>query len=258
LRHPAITIDTPPTTGVKRDYSAALLDRPIGEHLDSIANLDRGPDWGCYATADPALTTVRVHVALWFPERRSLEAGGFQSTPFLLEWREGEGGNVTAMTWPDQDEAFSVAWAVSSAEPPAQIIASDQSPALTTSAFTDTIRWETVVGPLDGVTKKATAFEYAYAKVQQGLKPSGIAEVTVDEGRMPHGTYTVGDRVRIVFRNRWEGYDFPAARIVSRTLAGGGGQQSVARLSVDVGDTRYPPATGVVGRQLASNLGGES
>lgn len=234
---PPIFIDAIYPTGPKRDLYNALLDRNIGDILDDLQGRDRGAEWWTYgALADDLLTCV-PHVAMGFPERTT-------GKTLRLEWAEGSGGTLAeSPTWPESDETFTQVWATGDENPPKQVVTSDRTPEFN-SRTSDEILWETNVGPLSGVKKKTTAFEYAHAEAQKSVKPYGTWEVSVADERVDPASYVVGDRARVVLRNAWDSYDLSACRIISRTLSGGRGQASLQKLTVDLADFTRPPRSG--------------
>jgi hypothetical protein len=235
---PRIIVDPPTASGVRRDFSSPVMDRTIGDMMDEISGRERGADWWTYGVLSDDQTKVTPHLAFGFPERSS------RRVPIRLEWRDGTGGNVSDVSWPDTDEGSTRVWAVGTGDPPAQVVTKDQFPELLTGTE---LLWEGKVGPLDGVTKKATAYEYAYAKVQEARRLEGTAEFGVSEERLKFSTYTVGDRARVILDNGWDVHDIPAARITQRTLKGGRKVPIEQRLTVDLGDQTYPDAGGTPG-----------
>lgn len=219
---PALVIDEPAPTGVLRDLSALQLDRPIGEHFDAIVQRERGGDWFTYASRASDPTKLVPHVAFAWPERSSRPA------PILLAYT-AQGGTVAAYSWPEGAEGSTRAYAVGSGEPPDQPWAVAESPELS-QGFD--VAWEEVIGPLDGVTRSATAFEYAYQAVSGGAQ--GVAEFTVPFERLHPCNYVVGDRARVRLEDGWEDVSVPSARIVERVVSGGPGQPGQQVLKVDL------------------------
>jgi hypothetical protein len=235
---PHFVVDTAPDSDTTREITAMMLDRPIGEHLASIQDRDRGCEWYCYATWSAA-DTLLPHFAVAWPER------GQRTFPIRVEYVAGEGGNVHDYAWPEGRETFSRVWAVGDGEPPAQVFTSDQDPGI---ADDTELAWETVLGPLDGVVKTATAFEYAYAEVQRTRRlADGQAEFSIADERIPLGDVMTGDRARVILENGWVSVDVDAARIVSRTISGGRDQPLMQRITVDLADDVYPDDGSVPG-----------
>lgn len=232
---PRMVIDTTPTTGITREITAMMLDRPIGEHLDSITERDRGCEWWTYATFDGGgedETRLLPHVAVAWPERRT------RTTPVVLEYRTERGGNVADYSWPEGQDAHTRVWALGDGEPPAQVYVSDQYRELGQGVE---VLWETTLGPLSGVTRSATAFEYAYEAIRRSRGKDGTASFTVAGDQRPLLTeFSTGDRARVVLDDIWDTANIPAARIVSRTLSGGKGLATAQSITVDLADTRYP------------------
>jgi hypothetical protein len=239
---PYMVIDTPPVTDVKRELTALMLDRSIGEYLDSVANRERGAEWYTYVTrsvSDPL--QLVPHCAVAYPERAS------RSTPIRVEYRQGKGGNAHDYTWPEGAEAPTRVWAVGDGEPPDQALAMDETVDLTTGVD---VCWEETVGPLDGVSKNATAYEYAFAVLAHSQGLSGTAEFAITDAAIPFGDYHVGDRARVILDDLYDAADVPAARIVSRTLTGGRGVPLSARISVDLANADYGDSSTVPGEAV--------
>lgn len=242
---PAITVDTPPTTGVSREMTALQLDRSVGEYLDSITSRERGAEWYTYITRDPAdRTRLVVHAAVAYPERQT------RTTPIRVEYRRGQGGNASEYAWPEGAESPTRVWAVGDGEPPDQAVAFDQTPDLGDGVD---VCWEKVLGPLDGVVKNATAYEYAYAHLEWAQGLSGSAEFTIPDEAIPLGDYATGDRARVIIDDGWDTADVPAARITDRVLSGGRGQATQARITVDLANSTYGDTSTVPGEAVTDD-----
>lgn len=224
---PLITVDTAPTTGVTRDITALQLDRSIGEHLDSITNRDRGAEWFTYVQSAADQNQMIPHVAVAFPARH------LRDSAVRVEYRVGTGGNAMDYAWPEGSDANTRVWAIGDGEPPDQALASDEYPEL--DAGLD-VAWEDVLGPLDGVVKNATAFEYAYSAIQRSRGFEGTAEFTILDKKLPLGDVSTGDRARVILEDGWDSADVRAARIIERTMSGGRGQPTRQRLKIDLAD----------------------
>lgn len=230
LLPPAMIVDTPPPTGVDRDRTFRMLDRKIGDYLQTLVDTERGIEWHTYVTpkrSDP--TVLEVHTSVAYPERSS------RSTPIRLEWRLGRGGNTAERpSWPETRAAASRVWAIGDGEPPDQAWAVDEDPDAT-------VVWEDVIGPLDGVRKSATAFEHAYAHLQRSAGFAETAEFVVTTDTIALGEVGTGDRARVIYEDGWAETDLPACRIVSRIMSGGRGKPTQQRLVVDLADA-FPGA----------------
>lgn len=230
---PRMVVDSAPVTGIKREITALMLDRSIGEHLTSMQELDSGCEWWTYITWDGDETSNRIlpHFAVAWPER-------FQRPqPVRLEYRIGQGGSAHDYSWPQGQDTPTRVWAVGDGQPPDQVYTSDQYPGVTDGTE---VAWESIIGPLAGVGKKRAAFDAAYAELQRSRGNSGEAEFSVLDESIPFGEIVTGDRARIVLSDGWVDVDVPAARIVSRTLSGGKGQPFLQRLTLDLADDGYP------------------
>lgn len=239
---PAMVVDTPPTTDVTRELTALMLDRSIGEYLDSISQRERGAEWYTYITRDVADPTKLVtHAAVAYPERQT------RTTPIRVEYRRGQGGNAADYAWPEGMESPTRVWAVGDGEPPDQAVAVDETADLTDGAD---VCWEHTMGPLDGVSRKATAFEYAYAYLSYAQGLSGSAEFTITDGAIPLRDYAVGDRARVIIDDGWDVADVPAARITERVMSGGRGVPTQARITVDLANNVYGDTSTIPGEAV--------
>lgn len=242
---PKIVLDTATASGIVRERTCMMLDRSVGEYLDGLSSwkVERGVEWWTYATRSLADPTILIpHLAVAWPERAT------RTTPIRVEYRAGVGGNAFDPAWPEGVETTTRAWAVGDGEPPDQVWASDES--LDIAAGVE-VAWEQTIGPLDGVKRKATAFEAAFALVQYATGLQGEAEFSLLDSTIGLGDYGTGDRARVVYADGWVDVEVPAARIVERTVSGGRGQPTVCRLKVDLangvyGDSGLAPGEAVV------------
>lgn len=242
---PALVVDTPPTTGVTREITALMLDRSVGDYLDSIRDRERGCDWYTYTTKSATDPTVLVpHVAVAWPERR------IRTVPIRVEYRHGDGGNSFDPAWPEGGDSPNRVWAVGDGEPPDQAWASDEFPDV--AAGVD-MAWEEIIGPLDGVVKKATAFEHALGAVERARGYEGVAEFSILHETIPLGEVSTGDRARIVYSDTWESVDVGAVRIIERTLSGGRDKPLAQRIKVDLADDGYPDDGSTPGEAVADD-----
>lgn len=239
---PSIVVDTPPVTGVTRDMTALQLDRSIGDYLDSITNRERGAEWYTYASRDSAdPTRLIAHAAVAYPERST------RTTPIRVDYKQGHGGSAHEYSWPEGMEAPTRVWAVGDGEPPDQAAAMDETADLTDGVD---VCWEKVLGPLDGVSRNSTAYEYAFAYLDHSQGLSGSAEFSITDERIPLGTYTVGDRARVSIDDGWDAADVPAARIIERTISGGTGVATQARIVVDLANSDYGDSSTIPGEEV--------
>ncbi len=227
---PPFQYDPALVTGVKRDFSSAVLDKSIGEYAAELSGRERGIEWWTYGVV-ASDTTILPRVGFAYPERK------LRPNPIRLEWRDGRGGNTYDPAWPEPEEFATRVWAVGEGEPPAQPVSKDQYPELVKGTA---VLVEKLLGPLSGVKKAATAFEHAAADIQQSRRQGGTAELSILEEKLLLSSYAVGDRARVVFDDGWNQADVPAGRIISRTLSGGRGQPTTQRLTVDLLDAHYP------------------
>jgi hypothetical protein len=226
---PPMVVDSATVTGTTREITALTQDRSTAEYMDDVTKRG-GFDWWVYCEQDTP-TTMKLHAATCWPER------AYRSQPIKLEWQAGRGGNISGYDWPEGQDAPTKVWAVGEGEPPDQVWASDEYPEIEDGAD---VLWESVVGPLDGVTKSATAFDHASAAIDLSRGYDGTLEVTVAAEQIALTDCATGDRARVVISDGWVDVDIPAARIVARTLSGGRGQPTQQRLTIDLADAIYP------------------
>lgn len=225
LAPPPIHVDTPAESGVKRDLTARMLDRPLAEVIDTdLVNVDEGIEWWTYITpslSDPQV--LEVHVSTAWPERSS------RDTSILVSWQEGRGGNAAEASWPPGGAPVSRMWAIGDAEAPSTAWAVDED--------TDArVLWEGKVGPLTGVKKAKTAYEHALAERELSDGRDSAAEFVIVEDELGLSMVEVGDRARVIYDDGWESVDVDQARIVERILSGGAGDATQQRLILDLAD----------------------
>lgn len=225
---PRCVIDSAPVTGVNRDLSALMLDRSVGEQLNTIVARG-GPEWHCYCTPGSA-TSLLLHITVDWPERRTRE-----DNP-LIQWRVGKGGNTHDPSWPEGQDAPTRVYALGADQPPAQVFAVSEWSEIGDGTE---VAWETVLGPLDGVVKTATAFDAADHAAERARGFDGTAEFSIADGKIPLGDLGTGDRVRVRYSNGWVDADTPSSRIVDSTISGGRDKPTIRRISVDLADNDY-------------------
>jgi hypothetical protein len=241
---PAMVVDGFAATGVKRDRTCLQLDRSVGDYLDGLSarKTSEGIEWWVYTAADPADPTRLVpHVGWGWPERRS------RASAVRLEWRLGSGGNLSQPSWPTGDLQPTRVWAVGEGNPPAQPYAVDEDLDI---ADGGEVAWETLLGPLDGVVKSSTCFDYSAAALDYYQGRSGQFEADVTDEAVPVGDYTTGDRARLVYDDGWDAVDLAAVRITKRVISKSPDRPLVARVTLDLandgfGDTGEAPGESV-------------
>jgi hypothetical protein len=238
---PAMVIDDVADTGVDRDVTAYMLVRSIAERLDSIRERG-GPEWFCYCTQEEDQTSLLLHVKIAWPER------SYRNTPVLLSHKLGMGGIASDFTWPEGQDAPTRVWGYGDGEPTDFVYAASEWPEITDGTE---VAWETVLGPLDGVVRSATAFDHADTAIDRSRGLEGTAEFTVVEERLPLGDVSTGDRARVVVETGWVTAEVEAARIVDRVISGGRDQPTQQVITVDLADDTYPDDSDEPGSEAA-------
>lgn len=240
---PAIGLDQPALTGVKKSFTGLDLDLYFGEMLDDLASRDQGAEWFTYAQAQPDGITIRPRVAMSYPERQ------FRQRPLRINYREGYGGEVFDPQFPEPPEPFTRIHAVGEGERPKMPSAYDTDPDLPRTVYGQPetplagprrILWEQKIGPFSNAKTAKQAFEYAAAEIQKSRRSGGLAEVSVTDAYLPFSSYEAGDRARVDLSDGWNTASAPAARIVQRVLTGGRGRVAAARLTLDMADAHAP------------------
>ena len=228
---PLIVVDDAPLAGVVGDITALTLDRPVGETLDSITARGKGCEWFTYIARTEDITMLTPHVTVCTPERST------RTTPVRVEYRVGVGGNAHEYSWPEGQDASTRVWALGDGEPPAQAYAYDEYHEIKTG---QDVLWETLIGPLDGVTKNATAFSYASKAIIASRGFGGEATFSMLDEKVKIGDIATGDRARIIIEDGWDSADVAAARITERTVSGGRNKATMQSITVDLTDVAYP------------------
>lgn len=230
---PAMVVDGFAATGVKRERKMLQLDRSCGDYLDGLSARETsdGIEWWVYITRDPADPLRLVpHVAFAHPERQT------RTTPIRLEWQLGSGGNITEPSWPTGSIQPTRVWATGEGEPPDVPYAMDEDLDILDGTQ---VTWESLIGPLDGVKRAKRCFEYASAALAYHAGQSGQFECDVTDESIPLGNYATGDRARLVYNDGWDSVDLAAVRITNRTISGGRGKPTVARVTLDLANDGY-------------------
>jgi hypothetical protein len=226
-------------SGVIRDLSVKGSDmKSVGDVIDSMANRDNGFEWEIQ---------VRIgtsgHPSLWFtpvfPER-----GGVNNQVMLLHQQE-TGGNILGMGDPQNTaaERRSRVWATGTGQPPDQMVAFDQDPALT-GGF---ILLRERVTNYNGLSKVATLADHARAERLYRNQTLQQVEVQVALDNPDFIVYASGDKVRLLVEDPWINWDFGAVRIIDRSFnINKPGEIDTVNLLIDLNDTQLPENTTVI------------
>jgi hypothetical protein len=233
---PQMVVDNPPDSNTPRKITIKMFQgESIGHWLDDLASRDKGPEWGTYMTRSDDLLTFLPHFKVYWPEKRSTK------TPFLISYREGDGGNAAAYSWPSGTSAPTIMYAIDGAED-TKLFAPAILPGVKTGKE---LLWESTVQLADGTTKKADAFTLAKGELKKANGREGEFTMTVltqnDDGspNLAFGDYVVGDRFHVILEDNWDALDVPAARCTQRVLSGGAGQPTQQVLTLDINDAQY-------------------
>jgi hypothetical protein len=226
---PLMVVDNPPDSNIPRKITIKMFQgESIGHWLDDLASRDKGAEWGTYMTRSSD-TQFLPHFQVYWPEKRST------TIPFLVSYREGDGGNAAAYSWPSGTSAATIVYAIDGAEDTA-LFAPAILPAVKTGRE---LLWETTVQLADGTTKKADAFSRAKGELQKANGREGEFTMTVNAEELAFTDYVVGDRFHVILEDNWDALDAPAARCTQRVLSGGAGQPTQQVLTLDINDVQY-------------------
>lgn len=216
-------------SGITRNYQLNGMQLlSVGQHLDTLANLDRGFEWDLEPYfGNDSLPMLRLQT--YFPQR-----GG--TLPWLRFDKTGNAGNILNMQDIDED-ASAVArrvWAVGEG-PNAESTpwAMDQDPELSAGTVLRTDQTTTYSGNLS----RLNLASYARAeRLYRGDTLSALKfPVRLDSPDML--SYQKGDRCRVVVKDRWIDIDVSNCRILSRDIRP---DQNQADITVNLNDLALP------------------
>lgn len=227
---PLLVVDSPPDSNTPRKITIKMFQgESIGHWLDDLASRDKGAEWGTYVTRSDDALQFLPHFKVYWPEKRSTK------TPFLISYREGDGGNAAAYSWPSQASAATIMYAIDGAED-TKLFAPAILPGVKTGKE---LLWESTVQLADGTTKKADAFTLAKGELKKATGREGEFTMTITAEELPFTDYVVGDRFHVILEDNWDALDVPAARCTQRVLSGGAGQPTQQVLTLDISDAQY-------------------
>lgn len=179
-----------------------------GELIDSMANRDGGFEW----TLQPQVSNLdglpRMNFHCFYPQQgTSLGSLIFKATK--------KGGNcLPGEILESGATRYSRFWATGSGQPPDQLFAYDQDPNL--SAGT-TLRFD---GSASFSTVSDRATLASHARRSRRFYAPGINLVTVTHNldQIDPETYGIGDRARLIVRDRWNNIDQEMVRIISKEI----------------------------------------
>lgn len=236
---PVINIGTE-LSGILRDLNFNAWDQKyLGAQIDSMANRDNGFEWTIEvrpaSNGNPALWFVPA-----FPSR-----GGLNNRLLLLH-EEAQGGNILALPDPEESagERRSRVWTTGPGQPPAQMVAYDEDPALTNGFL---LLRETVRSYNNGITKIETLADHA--RTERVYRASTLQQVVLEVGlRDPDfRIYNSGDKVGLRVTDEWLRWDFSSVRILDRAVKiNRTDKPDIAALMIDLNDVNLPENEAVV------------
>lgn len=227
---PLMVVDSPPDSNTPRKITIKMFQgESIGHWLDDLASRDKGPEWGTYVTRSDDMLKFLPHFKVYWPEKRSTK------TPFLISYREGDGGNAAAYSWPGGGSAATIVYAVDGAED-TKLWGVAVRPGVKTGKE---LLWEKTVTIPDGTQKKVDTTTIAKGEMKKESGREGEFTMTVLAEELAFTDYVVGDRFHVILEDNWDALDVPAARCTQRVLSGGAGQPTQQVLTLDINDAQY-------------------
>lgn len=227
-------------SGVLRELTFHGSDQKyLGAQIDSMANRDNGFEWNIDIRPDN-----QGRPSLWFAPSFPMR-GGLNNQALLLH-DEAQGGNILGMDDPENtsSERRSRVWTTGPGQPPDQMVAYDEDPALTGGSL---LLRETVRPYNNGITKLTTLADHARA--ERVYRTQTIQQVSVDVSVDDPDlrTYASGDKVRLKVQDEWVQWDFGSVRIVDRVVRlNRSDKPDMASLLIDLNDTELPENQAVV------------
>lgn len=216
-------------SGKIRDLNFVGLDfKYAGELIDTMANRSGGFEWTIGIEAGAQTGLPELHLQFGFPQIGAAVTG-------LILKRTPSGGNFTLVG--DIPESTSDrrtrVWTTGNTETLPFAVDSDPLLSLGSALLRETVT------NYSSVQDRTTLASHARAeRVFRSIR-TNIIQIEVPEKSVNSGTYRVGDRGRLLYRDRMISLDLPAVRIIERTLrpqdAG-----SKALLTLDLADFELP------------------
>lgn len=230
-------------SGVLRDLNFHGSDqRFLGDQIDSMANRDNGFEWSIdirpNVSGQPILRFLPV-----FPLR-----GGVNNEILIIHQQGEAGGNILELGNAQDDSANrrSRIWATGTGQPPDQIAAYDQDPALT-SGF---VLLRETVKNYNSVTQIATLADHARAERNYRAQSLKSVQVSVATDNPDFRDYASGDKIRLLVEDDWENWDFDAVRVIDRIFqisnSGDSPKPDMVKLTIDLNDTKLPEDSAVL------------
>ncbi len=180
----------------------------VGELIDSLANRDGGFEWTLQPTISNSDNLPRMNFHCYYPQQGAV-------LPSLIFRATKEGGNCTFEPITESASTlYSRYYAAGAGQPPDMLFAMDQDPNL---AQGSTLRF-------DGSSSYNTVVERStlasHARRSRKFYAAGMNLVTVRHlmKQIDPDSYGIGDRARLVLRDRWHSIDMSSVRVISKEI----------------------------------------
>lgn len=199
--------------------------KKAGEVIDSIANRDGGFEWTLQPLVSQLDGLPLVNFHCFFPQQGNV-------LPQLVFKATKKGGNcIPGEIVQSGATRYSRFWATGVGQAPDQLYAYDSDPNIATKS----------VLRLDGSTSFSTVSERAtlasHARRARRFYQPGLNLVTVQHNlvQIDPDLYSIGDRARLIVKDRWNDIDMASVRIISKDIdtSGAGTVSTVLDLTDD-------------------------
>lgn len=202
--------------------------KKAGELIDSMANRDGGFEWTLQSNASAVDGLPIANFHCHYPQQGSV-------LPNLVFKATASGGNCTPSEVQESAASrFSRFWATGSGQPPDQVFAYDNDPDLVNG---NTLR-------LDGGASFSTVSERStlasHARRSRRFYAPGINLITVQHNldAIDPDSYDIGDRGRLILRDRFMNIDQENVRIISKEISTSGAGS--VNVTLDLTDDTLP------------------
>jgi hypothetical protein len=205
-------------SGVRRDASwPSTSFKPVAEAIDELSHRQNGFDWGMDYIRDPETGHITNRVEFWYPERQKR---GLYS--LHMSWIAGKGGNILYYRAPmDGTGRISRMWTTGEGEPPDQLTANVRDPQLGVADNVRTKGWRVYredVRSYPSVKRRKTLQSHARSELRDRMNVDMMLVVDTYADQPDLASYVVGERTRVQIKDEWIDLDYPAARIIDRSV----------------------------------------
>lgn len=225
---PAIAVEGASASGVMRDLNLKGLDfKYVGEALDSIAQRDRGFDWDILVRGGSD-GLPELAFASYFPERGSLI-----STILLKNTPGGANFEVKDKIDRSAAERRTRVWTTGSTETPQYAVDSDPELEDGYTLLREThSNYSTVV-------ERTTLASHARAERSFRSPKLHTLPLQVKMQEVDVTAFSVGDRVRLLYRDEWVTLDLASVRVIERKMMPTE-ETGLVDVVLDLNDTELP------------------